>query len=606
MPPNPLKFQNRADAYLEWALLTKFAHFTHIDQKGRVGLIYQRSGPAGKIKTALRSIDKSTSTIALPQTWQRVELACPLTAPSKEGVEILWSGRAPPLVIGVIDDGCAFANPAFRTPSGTRVNLLWDQNPAPGSPTGRVYSQTALNSFVTASPDNDARAYEAAGLKNLRRRATHGAHMMDTLAGPKTVSSRLSPSRLGDGSAQEAPSWANAADAASKAPIIFVQLPQAAIEDPTGRWLATQVLDGLDFILDRVPLTAPVEHLLSTETGPTSIKQRIVVNISWGPQTGPHDGKSLLELAFEQRIRDEAMKGRELRIVLPAGNSLEARAHAQWDLKESCEQFVTWHVPPGNDSPSFLEIWWPREMPLGQVRLKAESPTGACLEIAPEPDWSQGGIASLPDGVAALTLVSYAGRPMALLALAPTFSHSSASHTAPHGAWSISMVHNTSATTGMVHLYVARNNANMGGRRRSVDSFLHDANHDPERYIRASGRDNPASAVKRENTLNGIATGPSVHVAAGYMLSTGEPCHYSSSGPVSQPGRQPDWALVSDESPALRGVLASGVRGGTSIRLVGTSTAAPQLARRIANAQLSATPCGPVHFRKGMGRLEPT
>ena len=47
---------------------------------------------------------------------------------------------------------------------------------------------------------------------------------------------------------------------------------------------------------------------------------------------------------------------------------------------------------------------------------------------------------------------------------------------------------------------------------------------------------------------------------------------------------------MSDESQALPGVRAGGSLSGCVVRLVGTSVAAPQEARRIANGKATASP----------------
>jgi hypothetical protein len=91
-------------------------------------------------------------------------------------------------------------------------------------------------------------------------------------------------------------------------------------------------------------------------------------------------------------------------------------------------------------------------------------------------------------------------------------------------------------------------------------------------------------------------------VAAGHVLSRQparaaanpsdkEPAApYSSSGPATHTERNPDWAMPTDESPYLRGVLAGGVREGSAVRLTGTSAAAPQLARKLANGETIESP----------------
>jgi hypothetical protein len=55
----------------------------------------------------------------------------------------------------------------------------------------------------------------------------------------------------------------------------------------------------------------------------------------------------------------------------------------------------------------------------------------------------------------------------------------------------------------------------------------------------------------------------------------------------ARPGvkKVPDQLAVSDESAALWGVRAAGTRSATRVRMVGTSMAAPQVARQRVNRQ---------------------
>ena len=70
------------------------------------------------------------------------------------------------------------------------------------------------------------------------------------------------------------------------------------------------------------------------------------------------------------------------------------------------------------------------------------------------------------------------------------------------------------------------------------------------------------------------------------MLMDGRKSAYASAGPArGNPGTRrsgPDYALFCDENYALEGVLAGGNRSGAVFRLIGTSAAAPQLARQVA------------------------
>lgn len=592
----PLKFAGKADAYLEWADHTDFAHF---DKPGdETGLVWLRSGA---IQSTTQPIDQLAAELQQAAV-ERVELATPVTGEQKATKPLIQGGSepVPNVILGVIDDGCPFARPGLRGGTQTRVWLLWDQNPAGRPDTlaryGRVLDATALGN-VLGTPD--VSAYEALGMNNLRRRATHGAHVLDVLTGPVPARARVSPSRFtlegGDGSAHQPPAWQATDDEASRAPLFFVQLPSKAIDDPTGRWLARYALDGLDFIIDN----AKALWKLSPRG------KRLVVNLSWGPQTGPHDGSSLLERAFDQRIQACAQDGITLHITLPAGNSHEARAHGQFALSRGCSD-LAWQVMPDARHPQFLEIWWPIGTPLTDVGLSVRSPDGQQLRINGSTLAQDQHGAILSAGVGhpwGITVVPHRSRVMALLALAPTRPHTAPTAIPPHGRWLITVGAATSAAPDrLVHVYVARNTANMGAKRRSPDGYLWDAGYESTRHGRWPRSEPTNSLVRREGTLSGIATGNKTLVVAGHVSSRQperaaanpaevEPAApYSSSGPATHTERNPDWASPTDESPYQRGVLAGGVREGSAVRLTGTSTAAPQLARKLANGETIESP----------------
>lgn len=591
-----LQFAGKADAYLEWAAHTRYAHFENTG--GEIGLVWQLVGQIGSTTQPEQKL-----TVTLQQAAvERVELATPVTGEQKATKPLILAGleNVPNVILGVIDDGCPFARQGLRVGASTRVQLLWDQNPVcrpdPRARYGRVLDSSELGAVLGT---RDVSAYEALGMNNLRRRATHGAHVLDVLAGPVTARARVSPSRFtledGDGSALQPPAWQATDDEASRAPLFFVQLPSKAIDDPTGRWLARHALDGLDFIIDNAKAL--------WRLNPRG--KRLVVNLSWGPQTGPHDGSSLLERAFDQRIQSCAQDGITLHITLPAGNSLESRAHGQFALSRGCRD-LAWQVMPDASHPQFLEIWWPIGTPLTDVGLNVRSPEGQQIRFngAALAQDQRGAILSAGAGHAwGITVVPHHSRFMALLALAPTRPHTTTTAIPPHGRWQITVGAATSAAPDrLVHVYVARNTANMGAKRRSPDSYLWDAGYESTRHGRWPRSEPVDSLVRREGTLSGIATGAETLVVAGHVLSRQparaaanpsdvEPAApYSSSGPATHTERNPDWALPTDDSPYLRGVLAGGVREGSAVRLTGTSTAAPQLARKLANGETIESP----------------
>jgi hypothetical protein len=90
--------------------------------------------------------------------------------------------------------------------------------------------------------------------------------------------------------------------------------------------------------------------------------------------------------------------------------------------------------------------------------------------------------------------------------------------------------------------------------------------------------------------------------------------------------RSPDMSAVADDSPAFRNVLAAGTRSGSVVAMNGTSVAAPQATRLIADLMLSQLACdradvqriakagdmkapgqgSPLAVRIGAGRIEAT
>jgi hypothetical protein len=491
--------------------------------------------------------------------------------------------------LGVIDHGCPFASSTFVKHSSTRIWRLWDQNanargdaldgdvaatqpPLTNFRYGAQFSTQALNRLMRSS--DDVQTYGAAGMPYLWRAATHGAHVMDVFAGPIPAKARVSPNRNkiegGAGDADAPPSWTPPKnEVASTAPIVFVQLPTAAVNDPTGRWLGHNVLDGLHYIV----------QCAGDNT------KRVVVNLSWGPQTGPHDGSALLELAMDELVAAQKIEfERELAIVLPAGNSYQSRSHAQFDSSKGCK-CLSWIVPPGNESPSFLEIWWPAGIDTTKIGITVTAPDGTVIGVNSK---ANGVIASQPNGGAptwGITVVPHEKRCMALLALAPTFSLDEAV-TATPGKWLIAVDVVTGSSCN-VDVYVARSNPNMGGRAIGTPSYLLDENYsDKDEPRPIDPGDRLGGVVKREGTLNGIATGKAVIVAGGFVRASTTASRYTSQG--STGGRLPDYSLPADESSVMLGVLGGGVHGGSVFRLIGTSAAAPQLARYIANGVVSA------------------
>lgn len=533
-----------------------------------------------RLKTSLAPI-VARAEISLPVVPQRPKYKPPAAPDCGPAVH---RGIHRKTVIGVIDDGCAFAHYHLQDSAGnTRVLAFWDQEDqgafaATGSVPvdfGRGHEvtgtqlQTLIDSFTTGDTVDENACYATASYDRLAKAATHGAHVTDVFAGAEPVGSRI-------GTATMPPSFADANDVAASddAGIVFVQLPRACLQDPSGAWLDVHVLDAMRYILS----------CADAET------EQIIVNLSFGPQRGPNDGTGMLEKAFEELAADFPT----LTLTVAAGNSFSERGHAIFTLGPEATQTLHWQIMPGDETPTFVQLWLPADAPHVQLQL---TPPGN-----PPSPWMAAGDAKVwPDAHKPACGIVYAPQvsrgtvgTMILIALEPTSSFRPMKALVPHGLWQIE-VKNTATTelTAPVQVWIDRDDFNLGTLVRGRQSHFVDPFYDPLRYLKAATDDTPGSPaiVRRRGTLTGIATGTGALVAAGYRHSDKKHVIYSSAGPSRGPAVGPYCATVTDQSRSLPGLLAAGTRGSSVVRLVGTSTAAPQLARWVTDGR---PPPGPV------------
>ncbi len=572
----------------------------------------------------------------------RVELSLPVR-PSSPGrlnrkaelVHRYEEGKAPPgsLLIGMLDDGCPFAAAHFlQTLStgaiSTRVRGIWDQNQdkLPVTINGRVFGE-GLTDFdygleyrrdfapplapgkiglddwigLYSTPQNgidEDHCYADAEFTSLKYRESHGAHVMDVLAGRIPISSRIGP--LPPGDRRDPPSWKPGTDAASSAEVVFVQFSEDNIRDATGVWLLTYAVQGIQYVLS---FAKPY------------VTRRVIINLSYGPTTGPHDGMAELETALTALVADyDGTSGKpKLEIVLAAGNSYLTEGHVVFRRHHNQPDHVewTWRLPPDNTVLCFSEVWM-KTVHAGNVSVTLTSPSGAIYDSTiPTTAQSLAGV----DGPIAWGSDDTMWR----LQVKPTIA--SAGLVAEHGDWTIGVAgvpHHAE-----VHAYVARSDPNMGVRTGAKLSYFVDPTWERTRSASASCTrvngefDKSGSLIRRFGTLNGIATArdSDVHVAGGYVILDGRKSPYSSAGPA-RPGPLahrvgPDYLLPCDESYALQGIRAGGSRSGSVFRLIGTSAAAPQLARWVVDSTLPSptnvpSPTDTVEIEKrGGGNLAP-
>ena len=226
--------------------------------------------------------------------------------------------KGSPVVMGIIDEGIAFANQRFRSgPCNSRVEYAWIQD-------GRVEGQVpygleltkteidkSLGECMSGGQVDEDLFYSKTGVvdfgqtahKAAARRAGHGTHVMDLACGYDEGSSPTS-------------------EGFDQRPIVCVKLPTVTVADTSGLGLEYYVLDGVDYILRRA-------HDIAEQRKCGELP--VVINFSSGILAGPRDGTHPIELAIDARI-SRRRETAPTDVVLPSGNSRLSRLHARISL----------------------------------------------------------------------------------------------------------------------------------------------------------------------------------------------------------------------------------------------------------------------------------
>lgn len=506
-------------------------------------------------------------------------------------------------VMAIIDGGLAVAHSAFLDPKGQpRVRYFWRQDefdgphgpglgkrlrsrldPRRAGPTPKAMGygheltgadiRTAMNRFTLNGSVDEDDLYDHLQCWDLKHPVNHGTVVASLAAGPWLTTSRMS-------SAAQTPDMVPADDAASRAPMIAVQLDWSNVIDTSGGAMNVSVLDALMYILNRVMPDA-----------------QLTINISWGTLAGPHDGTSVLEAAIDQLI---ALRGPNLmQVFIPAGNGYQDRTHAnQTLLPGGAPAELHWHVQPEDRTQSFLELWLgdpdlPEEA-LQDVSIEVTLPGGQVLgpmHVGQAGCWPSSSAPLLALVFPRKTALGRNGT-CALLALCPTASHDPSDRLVPAGVWRVK-VSNRGYHPVVLDAYVERDDVALGTHTGARQSSMLDKGYDISGNIDSfiDDPDNP-TPIRRSGVFNSIGTGQQTVSVGGvrFASSAFDPAaRYSPRLPDPDATRLPQrygvkkvpvQLAVSDESTALWGVLGAGSRSGGVVRLFGTSCASPQTARK--------------------------
>lgn len=527
----------------------------------------------------------------------------PLTDPALPGDTAPESpGRLGGPVMAIVDGGLAMAHAAFLDTKGhPRVRYFWRQDEFDGpygpglgrrlrsrlvpgragpTPPAMGYGheltaadiRAAMSRFTLNGSVDEDDLYDHLQCWDLKHTVNHGTVVASLAAGPWLTTSRMS-------SAAHTPDMAPADDAASRAPLIAVQLDWSNVVDTSGGAMNVSVLDALMYILNRVTPDA-----------------RLTVNISWGTLAGPHDGSSVLEAAIDHLI---TLRGPErMQVFIPAGNGYQDRTHFNQTLQPGGRPAeLHWHIQPDDRTQSFLELWLgdpdlPEEA-LQDIRIEVTLPGGQVvgpMTVGNAGCWPS---AAAPQMALVFPRKTALGRngTCALLALCPTASHDPADRLVPAGVWQVK-VHNGGFHPVVLDAYVERDDVALGTHTGARQSSMLDACYDTSGNIDSFIDDphNP-TPIRRSGVFNSIGTGQKTVSVGGVRFASSAfdlAARYSPRDPDPDATRLPQRhgvkkvpvaLAISDESTALWGVLGAGSRSGGVVRLYGTSCASPQTAR---------------------------
>ena len=512
-------------------------------------------------------------------------------------VDPALNGKPPKVILAIIDLGIPFAHANFRH-SGTdktRIDYCWVQS-APAEQEsnvlfGREFSRDQIDALIaTHGIDEDAIYHEAGVLSKpgapplpLSRMHSHGAHVLDTMAGR----------------------WDPATEADAR--IIAVDLPASSVWETSGFGKDMFVLSALHYIFNRAFL---ISERYNCDPLP------LVINLSYGYSGGPHDGSGLIEEAMEELIAErntlEPTRAPTF-LVMPSGNMFQDRLYAQitpthFEPGAQGERVATlhWIAPPTDRTSSYIEFWYPPDTVLTDVKIELTTPTGLRLPVWKIKSDDTHFAANLEIGgtiVGQFTIdrsrkLYPTSRVRATVIMAPTEAPAKidllratgqAHAPAPAGLWTVRFfwpADRPMPATG-IECRIQRDTSYGQGNTGAQQGYFIDPKsprYDETGKLATTDSNDPDAKLRRFGSLNGMATALSTLVVGGYVIGTETAAVYSSAGPLAAAGRKVDISAASERSAFAPGMSAAGTRSGITVAFQGTSSSAPLVARDLAKA----------------------
>ena len=506
---------------------------------------------------------------------------------------------APKAIVAVIDDGIPFANRTYLNAAGkTRVSNCWLQSARSAGPSavpfGRELSNGDIDALRTEHGRDEKAMYYAAGAIDaelpemgnyLLRETTHGSHIMSLAAG-KALGVSDEPSQ-------------------DDIEIIAVQLPNTIAWDTSGFGKEMYMLSALHYVFERAKRIAEAHGVDELP---------LVINFSYGWSGGRHDGHSEMDTAMQELLESRRVLAPTY-LVMPSGNTYKDKMHANFQETKFVDDEINigWQVQPDDRTSSYVEMWLPEGLDPEGYTFEVTPPRGVTFGAAPslalrgDPRFPRGdprSFVNLRVGGAVVGQMSVdknrGTRWRAMVALAPsmpvTMPNDDPARWAPSGKWTLTLKRTAAAERlpqdAYINIWAQRDDDPSELRTGGRQSYLVELDKAPTQKPALPEYKQPLSLVRGFGSMNGVANADFVTRVAGYVQSSGNPASYSSAGGLlntNDPapatwGKHVEICAVSDRSPVLPGTVAQGVYSGARSILIGTSGAAPQVARSIVRA----------------------
>lgn len=536
----------------------------------------------------------------------------------------------------VIDEAIALGHPRFRYQDGTsRILTAWqqgasfDQDQVDFLPFGQELYQKGINDLLrkhsvgqdtTNALDETAfnrearlsEPLEAHDTRSIVRRAGHGTAVLDLAAG--------FPAHDVDDAELR------------RRPIIAINLPRRATIGMAGTFLEFYTIAALRRAVNSIDALWDFHYKSHPGRG-----FPIVVNISYGQQSGPKDGKS----AFEQDVESLQNKrqGRPaLEVVMPAGNDNLMRCNARREMSDKNAYFrQLWRVQPEDHSSNFVEVWTAEhktELKEHPLAITIRAPGGALME-----KWrgSHGEYIDVDQGariycekVDRNVVITDNGafkhrdeercRFRYVICVPPTADPDPSRpnrRRASAGVWEIELTDGNLDGEVYVQVQVDQSAEPDGQRSRrsyfvqSVQDTAHTIGsedlyqtHEPNGrpmdtyqypfvHYDVSNLDawKPHNHIQRKGTANAIAMNKGIIVVGSFRQLDGRPNDFSATAYPPERSPYPDAVInvsaASDDGAAHLGILAAGAHAGSVVALRGTSFSAPRVSRWLVDHLLS-------------------